>query len=211
MRCLLLAFLVWQIPLAAAEPVIELNAILGKQVIITVNGEQVKLREGETHDDGLKLVEVTRKDAKFEWQGETFTIEPSSRVGTQFTESTKKVITINRHANGHYFAKGEINGYPVDFIVDTGASDIALTAEQASAIGIRWENAPTVTYITANGKATGYSVQLERVTVGGVTVNLVEAGVNPGNQQHHALLGMSFLKHFDMRESNNILTLTRKY
>lgn len=211
MRFIFLVLALWHFNLLA-QPVIELNAILGKQVIVTIDGEQVKLREGQTTATGLKLAAVTRKSASFEWEGQTFTVEPSSRVGSQFAETNvRKVITINRDNMGHYLIKGEINGYPVEFVVDTGASDVSMTSVQADRIGLQWEKGPRVMYSTANGNVAAHTVSLDRVTIAGVTVNLVDGSVGPAKNNRPVLLGMSFLKHFDMSESNNTLTLTRKY
>lgn len=211
MRHFVVVLALWHLDLLA-QPAIELNAILGKQVIVTIDGEQLKLREGETTAAGLKLVAVTRKSVSFEWEGQTLTVEPSSRVGSQFVEaSPRKIITINRDNSGHYFIKGEINGYPVDFLVDTGATDISLTTGQADAIGLQWEKGPRVVYTTANGKVMSHTVSLDRVTISGVTVNMVAGSVGPDKGNRPILLGMSFLKHFNMSESDNTLTLTRKY
>lgn len=210
MRCLLLVFLVWQIPLAAAEPVIELNAILGKQVIVTVNGQQIKLREGETRADGLKLVEVTRNKATFHWNGETHIVEPSSRIANKYQDAPQ-TITIDRDASGHYFVNGKINNHPALFLIDTGATSVCFSRKQADAMGINWRYGKKQTVMTASGIDEGVAVTIPLLSIGDLTIADVPGIViltdSPGT---HVLLGMSVLRLFNLRDENDKLVLTLK-
>jgi aspartyl protease family protein len=194
----------------AATPDMQLNAILGKKIIVTIDDEQYTLAEGESSAQGVLVVEVQSKMAILEWNGQSFELSPSSRISTQFETRKTEAITIRRDASLHYLVNGEVNGRSAPFVVDTGATLIALSGEQASRLGLNWQNNPSGRVETAGGATKAYSLMLEKVSIGGLDVHHVEAVVIP-KQTIPALLGMSFLRHFEMSESDNVLTLKKKY
>lgn len=194
----------------AATPDVQLNAILGKKVIATIDGEQYTLGQGESSPQGIVLVEVRNKLAVFEWEGQHFELTPSSRISTQFEVKKVEAVTIRRDASLHYLISGEVNGHSTPFVVDTGATLIAINAEHANRLGLKWQSSPAEQVRTAGGVTKAYSLMLEKVSIGGMTVHHVEAVVIP-KQATPALLGMSFLRHFEMNESGDVLTLKKKY
>lgn len=194
----------------AAAPDVQLNAILGKKVIATIDGEQYTLGQGESSSQGVVLVEVRGKLAIFEWEGQQFELTPSSRISTQFEAKKAETVTIRRDASLHYLISGEVNGRSTPFVVDTGATLIAINAEHANRLGLKWQSSPAERVQTAGGITKAYSLTLEKVSIGGMVVHHVEAVVIP-KQTTPALLGMSFLRHFEMNESDNVLTLKKKY
>ena len=97
-------------------------------------------------------------------------------------------------ADGHYYAEAEINGRPIAVMVDTGASMVALTYEDAERAGLRLRPSDfTARVSTANGTAAVAPVMLDRVTIGRITVRNVEAAVCERGRLAKTLLGMSFL------------------
>lgn len=105
-------------------------------------------------------------------------------------------IAIDRSLNGGYEAHVEVNGHPVRFLVDTGATDIVLSMEDAQRIGL---NPETLIFdssaSTANGVVKIADVILAEITLGEVTERDVRASVNSG-ALHASLLGMSYLDRF---------------
>jgi len=100
--------------------------------------------------------------------------------------------------DGHYYANAEINGRPLDVMVDTGASMVALTYEDAEAAGLRLRPSDFTNRVnTANGMAAVAPVTLDRITIGHVTVRDVRAAVCERGRLHKTLLGMSFLSRLD--------------
>lgn len=96
--------------------------------------------------------------------------------------------------DGHYYARAEINGRPLDVMVDTGASIVALTYEDAERLGLRLRPSDFTTRVqTANGTAAVAPVMLDRVSIGRVTVRNVRASVSEPGRLAKTLLGMSFL------------------
>ncbi|HEX5685381.1 MAG TPA: retropepsin-like aspartic protease, partial [Ideonella sp.] len=109
-------------------------------------------------------------------------------------------------ASGARRRSGSINGRPVRFMVDTGATVVALDQALADRIGIDYRNARRVTMGTANGSAPAHLVTLSAVVLGGVTVANVQAVVMPLGMPH-VLLGNSFLTRFQMRRENDVMRL----
>ncbi|MEM7723039.1 MAG: TIGR02281 family clan AA aspartic protease [Pseudomonadota bacterium] len=120
------------------------------------------------------------------------------------------VIEVPRSPDGHYYLTLEINDTPVRFVVDTGATEMVLTQEDAARIGI---DTNTLLYSgtaqTANGTVEIAPVRLERVALGGVVDEGVRALVNSG-ELFESLLGMGYLNRFDRLEiSDGRLVLER--
>lgn len=105
---------------------------------------------------------------------------------------------LKAHADGHYYARAEINGRPLDVMVDTGASMVALTYEDAERAGLRLRPSDfTARVTTANGVAAVAPVTLDRVSIGRITVRNVRAAVTEPGRMDKTLLGMSFLSRLD--------------
>ena len=103
-------------------------------------------------------------------------------------------MTIHSSADGHFHIEAKINNVPVSFLIDTGASDIALSKQDAQRIGIDTSNLQyTRTYLTANGATGGAIVKLNRIQIGNVTLENFPASVTQGELQN-SLLGMSALR-----------------
>ena len=119
-------------------------------------------------------------------------------------------IVLSASSGGHFTTLGSINGRATQFLVDTGATAIAIGQQDAEAMDIKFRNGRRVITQTANGQAVAYLVSLSTVRIGDVEVRNVEAIVIPG-QMSHVLLGNSFLSRFQMRRDNDILTLTMRY
>jgi aspartyl protease family protein len=119
------------------------------------------------------------------------------------------VVEIKAGSHGHYYASVEINGRPVDVMVDSGASIVALTFDDARRAGVHVrDNDYTHRVSTANGLARIAPAMLDRVSIGTITVRNVEAAVMEPGKLATSLLGMSFLarlQRVDMRKGTLVL------
>jgi aspartyl protease family protein len=106
---------------------------------------------------------------------------------------------------------GQINGGTVQFLVDTGATAIAIPSADARRLGINYLNGQRGYTETANGRATAYRITLDTVTVGGITLHSVEAVVLEGNGLNVALLGMTFLSRTEMKRDGQSMTLVKRF
>jgi aspartyl protease family protein len=120
-----------------------------------------------------------------------------SAVGSSNTEPTAPMTTfgttvLKRDLNGHFFTKAAVNGIDVRFLVDTGASGVSLTVEDARAIGLQFDASEfDVIGSGASGPVRGKMIMLDRVSLDGRTVEQVQGAILEGGQM--SLLGQSFL------------------
>lgn len=99
---------------------------------------------------------------------------------------------LERSENGHFYADAQVNGMPVRFVVDTGASGVALTAADAQRVGLQFSPVEfDVIGSGASGPVSGKHVTLDRVTLGGKTVENVDGAILANSEM--SLLGQSFL------------------
>ena len=119
-------------------------------------------------------------------------------------EDGNAMIVLEQDRSGHYRAQGEINGQAVSFLVDTGATDVAVSEQAARALGL--EFGPRTMVMTAAGPAAAWKTRIERVRVGSLERKNVRATITPGLGSQ-ALLGMSFLRHFSIRQQGARLVI----
>lgn len=113
------------------------------------------------------------------------------------TVSARGELVIPRARDGHFYAPGLVNGQPVNFLVDTGASLVSVSEELARRAGLG--AGESAVFMTANGQRPGRIVAGVPVTVGPVSVSAVRVGVGlTGPDSSDALLGQSFLSRFDI-------------
>ncbi|MCK4705749.1 MAG: TIGR02281 family clan AA aspartic protease [Gammaproteobacteria bacterium] len=133
---------------------------------------------------------------------------PNQSLNTQYTEAGVREVELKRNRYGHYVTDGSINGQHVVFMLDTGATGVAVPQHIANDLQLKRGQAIQVQ--TANGVATGYDSILERVAVDGIELENVRAIINPNDDSDVILLGMSFLKKIEFTQRGDILIL-RQY
>lgn len=139
------------------------------------------------------------------WDDIRNTNAPASRMTT-----TDNSVVVPRGRDGHYYLQLEVNGKPVDFLVDTGASQIVLSQEDAERIGVDLND---LNYfgraLTANGEVRTAPTKLENVVLGPFNDSGLTAWVNEG-EMDQSLLGMEYLQRFSTLQINpQSLTLAR--
>jgi aspartyl protease family protein len=124
------------------------------------------------------------------------------------TNASSSSMTIARGANGHFSVEGTVDGRRMNFLVDTGASVIALREGDAARLGIHpAEREYTARVSTANGVVRAAPIELNRVEIGSLTVRNVAALVLPDEALSENLLGMSFLSQVHWEHRNGRLVL----
>jgi aspartyl protease family protein len=114
------------------------------------------------------------------------------------------MVVLEQDRSGHYVAQGQINGQEVSFLVDTGATDVALPESVARALGLDF--GPRVQVMTAAGPANAWMTRLDEVVVGGIRRRNVRASIITG-EFNGILLGMSFLKHYGLQQQDGKLVI----
>ncbi|MCL6271905.1 TIGR02281 family clan AA aspartic protease [Sansalvadorimonas sp. 2012CJ34-2] len=176
--------------------------------ILLINGERHVVKEGKSVA-GVKLVSTTKNSATVSIGGQLRTLQLGRETSQDYVEPEKPVVKITRSKDGHYWVDGMINGRTVRMVLDTGATDISISEEEAKRIGLDYKGGRKRPYQTANGVVVGYQIVLESVSIQGITEMNVPASVIASD--HPILLGMSFLKRVDMREKGNLMFLERRY
>ncbi|MEK6668424.1 MAG: TIGR02281 family clan AA aspartic protease [Pseudomonadota bacterium] len=192
---------------------VAMTGSMGSKALLVVNGGAPKaLAAGDTHQ-GVKVLSVGAEQATVEVGGKRQTVTlggaPVS-VGGGGGGGGGSQIVLTASSGGHFLTLGSINGRSAHFMVDTGATSVAMGAEDARHMGIDFEKAPRLAGSTANGTVWMYRVKLRSVRIQDVEVNEVDAVVVPQGMPH-VLLGNSFLTRFQMKRDNDVMTLTRRY
>ncbi|MBD9602004.1 MULTISPECIES: TIGR02281 family clan AA aspartic protease [unclassified Pseudomonas] len=124
----------------------------------------------------------------------------SSEQGEGFIE-----VKLASNTQGHFVASGQINGQPVDFMLDTGATDVSIPAELAERLKL--EKGFGVTLSTANGRTQGYRTRIDRLQLGDIVLRDVRALVVPGLDGKQVLLGMSALNKLEFTQRGGTMLL----
>ena len=190
---------------------VRVSGLFMNKALVQIDGGPLQtLSVGQKSAEGVVLVSVERDAATFDIGGKRIAVAMGhARMVTSDTVVESTVITAD--VKGHFFADGQVNGRPVRFVVDTGATLISLPASEARRLSIDYQKGQKALMRTANGNTSGYLVKLDTVRVGSVTVYGVDAVVIEGNGLASTLLGMSFLNRMNMKREGDIMTLTRRY
>ena len=131
---------------------------------------------------------------------------PNAEVRTDMLRSGAAQVQLRQNSMGHYVATGTLNGEPAVFLLDTGATTVSVPARLAKSLQLK-RGAPMRSQ-TANGTVTTYQTRIDEVSLGGIVMRNVLASINPGMHGEEVLLGMSFLRHLELRQQGRTLTLT---
>jgi len=183
------------------------------KAIINIDGKQRIVRAGETTAEGVKLISANSEQAVLEIAGNTATYKLDSHIGTHYKKPVDApAVQIWPDSYGMYNTVGTINGYPVNFLVDTGATVIAMNRNQARRLGLDYLVDGTPSYVsTASGVVAAYHLRLDRVKVGAIALTQVDATVIDGDFPTEVLLGNSFLNQLEMTRDGKMLELRKKY
>jgi aspartyl protease family protein len=204
-------------PLAAAQSV-ALAGMLGNKALLVVNGGAPKsVAAGEKHMD-VKVISTSGDQAVLELNGKRHTLRVGDApvsvgagggTGGEGRKGGNRIV-LTAGTGGHFMTPGQINGRAVQFVVDTGATSIAMSAADAERAGISYKGGQPIQLSTANGIAPGFRVKLNSVRVGDVEVYDVDAVVIP-QAMPYMLLGNSFLTRFQMIRENDQMTLVKRF
>jgi aspartyl protease family protein len=189
---------------------VALAGILGGKALLVVNGSAPRgVAPGESHM-GVQVVSVGREDAVVDSAGGRRSLrlgEAPVRVGGS---GTGQRVVLKADARGHFVSSGQINGRIMQYMVDTGASTIAIGRPDAERMGLKFEEqGQSVRMNTANGVAQGWRLRLDSVRVGDVELRGVDAIVTP-QPMPYVLLGNSFLREFEMSRNGDEMVLLKR-
>jgi aspartyl protease family protein len=196
----------------AGAPRVKVLGLFPDKALLEIDGRQRLLRAGQASPEGVRLLAADPREARVEVGGRLETLTLGTAVGGAFAAPESREVKIFRNAKGSYTTVGSINGRTVDFLVDTGASAIAMNSAEARRLGISYRiDGEPVGITTASGLVRGHRVTLDRVAVGDIVLRNIDALVIDGQQPEQVLLGMTFLNRVELQQEGSAMVLRVKY
>jgi len=196
----------------AAAQTVSMGGSLGSNALLVIDGKARTVAIGATVD-GIRLISVTGNESVVELKGKRVLLrlgDAQVNLGGKASEGGGKQIVLTAQGGGHFHANGAINGQSVRFMVDTGATLVAMDKYEAERLGLDYKNGRRGITRTANGDMSVYATKLASVRIGDVLVYNVDAVVSPAPMPY-ILLGNSFLTRFQMKRENDVMTLDLRY
>ena len=181
-----------------------------KAAVLAIDGADPRtVKVGQRHA-GVAVISVERDSVTLEIDGRRRIVRRGQHFRSDPAPDSRQSVQLIADTRGHFIAQGRINDGAVRFVVDTGATAIVLSAQDADRLGIDYRNGIVGTMQTASGPARGWRATLDRVRLGAIELQQVDAVVverDPGI----TLLGMSFLNRVEMRRDGDTMSLTRRF
>jgi len=206
---LAVALLVSAPPASALD--VQLVGTFGDQAaVLSIDGGEPKTVRAGQKFGGVTVISVDRERAVVEIEGKRRTLQRGQTYSSKGSADDRQSAVLAADGRGHFHAEGAINGGAMRFILDTGATSVALPVVDAVRLGIDYRKGQPAMIRTANGPAPAWRVKLDTVRVGGIELQNVDALVLEKGLDE-ALLGMSFLNRVEMFRSGDSMTLKRRF
>jgi len=187
-----------------------IGTIGDKAAVLALDGGDPKtVKLGQTWN-GITVLSVERERATIEIDGKRRLLQIGQHYRGSAPASTREKVTLMADGRGMFLADGSVNGMPVRFMVDTGATYVSMSARDAMRLGVDYNKGRPVMMQTANGTVLKYLVKFDSVKLGSIELTGVD-GVVGGQDMPVALLGMSFLQRLEMQHEGQTMTLTRRF
>ena len=209
-RAALAATLLCALAASAQATSVAFSGMLGDKALLVIDGQPRGVAVGASVQ-GVKLVRIDGTQATVESDGKSLILRlgGGAKVAGSDGSGTGTRIVIPVGPGGHYGGLASINGHSVQYIVDTGATSIAMGADVATKLGLDYNESTATAAMTANGAVPARKLTLGKVTIGDVTIFNVECMVVPQSMPV-VLLGNSFLSHFQMHSDSDTLVLDKR-
>ena len=194
-----------------SAPDIKVLGLFKNAAVVNINEHRTVLRVGEKKHGNLRLLAANSEKAIFEVSGKTIELSLSNSEGIRTDLPVNSGHQAHLISNGGmYSVTGSVNGRLADFVVDTGASYITMSPEQARLLNLDYSNAKKVMMNTANGKATAHVFTIKSVRIGSIELHDVEGAVMYDLSSSKILLGMSFLGQVEMQHNAGLMVLKQR-
>jgi aspartyl protease family protein len=189
---------------------VSVSGLFKDKAIVSIDGGKPRTLSAGQTVQGVKLVTANSDSASFEVDGVRRTLGMGQSFAGGTPQATRQTVSLTADARGHFSASGSLNGFPVSFLVDTGATAIAINAAEARRIGVDYQAGQAIGVSTAAGVVPAWHVKFNTVKIGGITLNQVD-GIVVESGLSVPLLGMSFLNRMEMKRDGQTMTLTQRY
>jgi aspartyl protease family protein len=197
---------------AIAGTQINVVGLYSGKAILSINGGKPRTySSGQVTPEGVKVISADSGKVVLEVEGKRRELGMGQGISIAGSASNAQTATLYANNAGHFLGEGYINGNSMKFLVDTGASSVALSSKEARRLGLSYLGGDVGMAHTAAGTVKAYRINLNTVKVGGIVMHQVEAAVIEGDSPPVVLLGMSVLNRVQMERDGMVMTLTKKY
>lgn len=212
---LFFSLLVWVLLLLSSNSLashkIKVMALFTDKAMLVIDGNQKLLKKGQKYQ-GVKLISSDSEAVVLEMHGQ----KQKFKLGSEITTSFKKLdpgkeLVVWKDMYDMFRIHGSINNFSVQFLIDTGASSIALNSNTAKRIGLNYKKGTPMQASTASGIAKGYRVTLDKVKIGHIQLYNIQAAVLEGSFPTEVLLGQTFLSRIHMTRDGDKMKLRKKF
>lgn len=198
---------------AFADTRINVVGLFSGKAMLAINGGKPKTYSaGQTTPEGVRIVSADSNRVVVEVDGKRRELAMGQGMSIGGIAPTgPQSATLYGNHDGHFIGDGYINGTPIKFLVDTGATTVAMSSIEARRIGLNYQNGQAGAASTAGGVVPAYRVSLNSIRVGSIELYQVDAMVLEGNAPPIVLLGMTVLNRVQMQRDGMVMTLTKKY
>jgi aspartyl protease family protein len=190
---------------------IKLIALFKDKAMVKINGKQLLLHKNKKNRHAILLISADSEKAIIRTAGSDKTYRLNMLIATSYNQHKNAEITLWANKQDMYSSNGKINGKNVHFLIDTGATAIALNEAYAKQLGIDYSNAQKGFAQTASGVVNTWHIKLNTVELGDIKLRNVGAIVIQGNSAKQILLGMTFLSKLRMTRNGKQMRLSKKY
>jgi aspartyl protease family protein len=197
--------------MALAAPQIRVLALFTDKAMLEIDGKRHLLQKGKTSPEGVRLISANGREARLSLEGKEFVLSPQARISANYAPAAPSEHRIVRDDSGHFRTIGRINGQSTRFLVDTGATGVAMSSVEAERLGLDFKGrGKPMLAQTASGVVKSYGMMLESVAVGSIELRNVAGVVVEGSSPPQVLLGMSFLGNLEVSHQGNLMLLRQK-
>lgn len=197
--------------LAHSATNVNVTGLFKDRAMVIIDSGKPRVMAVGDNAQGVKLLRADAQSAMFEIDGKRRVLTMGESYSGGGNTSSKASAILNADGRGQFFTTGTINGTTVNFVVDTGATSVAISTQEADRLGVNYRNGTRSAVSTANGSTGAYRVVFNNIRVGGISLNMVPGTVIEGGGLPIALLGMSFLNQTSMHRDGTTMTLTQRY
>ena len=212
---LLLIFLLFNLGFACASEAetasVKVIVLFSNKAMLEINGQNIIMQKGDV-EQGVTLISANGRGAVVRFEnGSEQTLGLNQSILQAYKKPQNKTIMVYSDSGGMFVLAGKINGRQTEFLLDTGASSIALSSDEADKLGLVYKSGRKGAVQTASEVVPVWHVKLDKVEVGGISVPSVDAVVLKGSSPQPVLLGMSFLKHLKLQRNGAAMIIEQKY
>lgn len=186
---------------------IQAVGLMPGMAILEKDGQRVVIKAGQ-EKQGIKLIHADSEQCEIEISGVRQTLKLGASLASGYAVAKKQEVRLQQDVSGHYFTNVSVNGRSIRMLVDTGATNVALSGNTARRLGIAYANGQRGRSATAGGIVNSFLVRVNEMKLAGITRYNVPVSVIEGAHPDIPLLGMSFLGRLKIQQNNGELVIS---